>query len=172
MSPLGKFRSPLFSRPWFAALVMTVGVSAMAFGAYYAENPPTFSSKTVHTASAPVPADVVHKAEIASAPVPREIPTINLDEMRIVGTATHRRPAKPSLASACTPGWRTLEIGPATQQVRELCAETEDSPAKPTRLANPNALNQEHLAPPRTHFGRLDAIQAPAKVESLSDLFP
>ncbi len=81
MFALSQKRSPLFSRPWFAALAMTTGASAMALGAYTAENPLAFASKTARPAPIPVEAAVVRKVELSPATELPSAPEVVLDEV-------------------------------------------------------------------------------------------
>jgi hypothetical protein len=137
MSALFHNRRPISSRPWFAALAMTIGVSAMAFGAYTAENPDAFTSKTVPATRAPVQPDIARKVELSPASVQPETPTLILNAVRIMAKPTRRQVQKANLANACTQTWRSLAAGPTTQQVREFCLEPGNSAIQRTLSTHP-----------------------------------
>jgi len=170
MTTLDNVHTPILSRPRVAALAMTIGASAMAFGVYTAENSMVHNSTAVHAVPAPAAAAVVQNVDEAPMPAVYETPTINLGEMRIDGSVTHSRSSKPSISTECTPSWRSLDTGPETQKVRDLCAASA-SPS-PKLTINPISRSNEHLALPRTHFSNLGAIESPAKIDSLSNLLP
>ncbi len=138
MSAFFHSRRSIFGRPWFSALAMTIGVSAMAFGAYTAENPDAFTSKTVPATRTPVQPAIAWKVELSPASVQPETPTIILNAVRIMAKPTHRQVQKANLANACTQTWRSLAAGPTTQQVREFCPEPGNSVIRRTLSTHPN----------------------------------
>lgn len=121
MSTLSKTHRPILSRPWFAAFAMTIGASAMALGAYNAENPPAFATRNLRPAPTPIQANVVRQVVLSPEPAQLDTPTIVLAEVRITGTATRRPTPKVQRTDTCVEGWRSLAMGPAARQVRELC---------------------------------------------------
>ena len=150
MSPLGKLRPPHLSRPWFAALAATVGGSTMAFGAFIIENPKAFSGTAVPAEPASATPVAARKIHSTPATVEREIPTIYLDPVRIVGNATHPRTQKPSTSNACASGWQTLNMGPESQQVREFCQPPDGAPISRTVSRQPNSPAQRPTEPPQS----------------------
>ncbi len=172
MSALDQLRPPISTRPWFAALALTVGVSAMAFGAYTAGNPVAFSRKTVSATSALTHASATREAVHSPAMQHPNTQVIVLDDVRITGKATRRKAPKLFRADTCAPNWRSLATGPTTRQVREFCPTTDDEPAKPAVSTPPGTEVDQHLVAPRVEHENLDAIEEPARSNSLGDLVP
>lgn len=172
MSTLGQNRPPISTRPWFAALALTVGASAMAFGAYTAGNPVPFSRKTLSAASGLAHAAAARKVAYSPATEHPGTPIIVLDDVRITAKATRRKTQKTFRADACAPNWRSLATGPTTRQVREFCSTSEDPPIQPTVSTRSSADIDQHLVAPRVEHENLGAIEEPTRPDSLGDLVP
>lgn len=123
MPALGQNHSPFISRPWFVALAMTLGATAMAFGAYTVENPHAFTTKILRATPAPAPENLANKAKRSPAAEPPKASPLVLDPVRITARPTpHHRAA--TNTNGCVPNWRGLASGPAERQVREFCPAT------------------------------------------------
>lgn len=120
MSASGQNHSPFSSRPWFAFAAMTLGIAAMAFGAYTVENRNAFTTRILRATPA-TPPPAVSKADLPSATDPASIKPLTLDEVKITAKPV-RRPVHATVSKvACVENWRSLETGPADRQVREFC---------------------------------------------------
>ncbi len=123
MSALGQNHSPFISRPWFVALAMTLGATAMALGAYTVENPHAFTTKILRATPTPPPANVASKGELSPTTEPPKASPLVLEAVRITARPTRHHHAATN-TNGCVPSWRELASGPAERQVREFCPAT------------------------------------------------
>lgn len=160
MSPSRKIRSSIISRPWFAAFAMAFGISTMAVAGYVTEKPLAFTSNLASSASSPTKVAAAHQAALPDS-VPETAPlVINVPEMRIESNSSHRMTRKTAQVDACIPtGWRSLETGPATRQVRGFCSIPGGSRLQPRPSSNLDNGEVEHLMVPRPVLGHLDLAE-------------
>jgi hypothetical protein len=120
MSGMGQNHSPYSARPWFIALAMTLGVSAMAFGAYTVENPNAFTTKTSGPMAVQPPPNAGNRGPAPATEIPKDSP-LTLDAVKITARLSRRQGRPIQNPNACAPDWRELASGPAARQVREFC---------------------------------------------------
>jgi hypothetical protein len=174
MPTLGRNRPPIFARPWFAALSMLLGTSAIAFAGYTVEHPDAFTSKIVPATAAPLSTVRVGKSSCLPTQEQPNKTTVVLDEVTIMGTFRHRYVPK-ALApqvDPCAPTWRSLATGPTTRQVREFCPTPGVTPAQHSRSVRPDTHADQHLTSPRAVHERVSGAEEPTHPGSLSDLLP
>jgi hypothetical protein len=120
MSSLSPHCLPLSSRPWFVIAAMSLGVTAMAFGAYTVENPRAFTTRILRATPAPMLANASW-TPISPATESRKASPVTLSEVTITARPS-RLPHRPIVNdNTCTEGWRSLATGPAERQVRTFC---------------------------------------------------
>jgi hypothetical protein len=163
---------PLLSRPWFAVLSLTVGMSTAAFAAYTVENPYAFTSPHPLPAPKTERFAAVPRAPETAVEAPHEV-RIELDPMRIVGHANPRLVTTARTPDTCNPAWHAMNTGPANRAVRELCptpaGEGVARPAAASHAAGPVA--ERLVTPPIAHH-ELMGLEPPSLATSLEDLEP
>jgi hypothetical protein len=172
MSAFDRRHPGILSRPWFASLAMTIGVSVMAFGAYSAENSPSFATHSLRPVPALAAVTVERKLECLPAQVQSDTLTINLDEVRITGKSLRQQAHEIHQEDTCAQNWRSLAMGPATQQVREVCLTPSNGTFQPTLSKHPKAGASQQSTPPRAQHNNDGIDEERQQPNSPRDLVP